>query len=133
ARYGSLSVRVNELERETCCRARNGADMGCGKVRRKKQRSPVRAILEDVSSADDRVGGSLAEPAVPRVCVHLNQMMHHISTKEACPAGLLELQNDMTRRMAGRRLDEQGVVDLVGTVQQHGLSAANDWKHAVLV
>jgi hypothetical protein len=90
--------------------------MWCAEVGRKKQRTALYAVFEKFSLGDSRKRGILIDNMCPVGRMDLKRMMNHIAAEDgalgllATPGlrrGLVEFQNNVSRRMARRRFNQK--------------------------
>ena len=98
-----------------------------------EQGAVLGAVLQHPSTRDERLSRQLAKARIPVRGVNLQRMMKGVAAEQRALPPILQLEDDMARRVAGGGLDQHRVVDRVRAVEQHRLAGLDHRQHAVAI
>src|ERR1700730_15147817 len=101
----------DEARRKRRSGALDSRDVWGAEVHGEEQRLVLGTVLQHPSPGGACLVRQLAEPRVPVRRVDLQGMMHGVAAEQRAFSTIGELEDDVARRMSGRGLDQERVLD----------------------
>src|SRR5437773_6473461 len=127
---GLLIVSAPVHRRETEAAVLPDDEAGC-RERGQDEDAGVGVDLDERAPRGARFRGVVAEAARPLRLGDLHRAVHEVTGEDRLPRGRPEADRDVARRVAGRRLEAEPVVDRIVGVHEGRLARLDDRHHAV--